>query len=163
MVAICGDIIANPVSRDDVCANCSRLFRHLIPDDLEEFSSSLRHIVDNMKIVYGSPADEHIVPVSEREPTRNLQALYGPDVLPDDLLLLLNFRVGEIAHVCSAEADEARARRDMFRALSKHMLLIEERPIVTRFWLFSQCVFALLRMRLCGLPESIWTLRHTRP
>ncbi|CAK0806965.1 unnamed protein product, partial [Prorocentrum cordatum] len=37
IVAICGDLVHNAVENNDICANCSRLYKHLIPDYVEEF------------------------------------------------------------------------------------------------------------------------------
>eukprot|EP00973_Karenia_brevis_P057483 7995686-Karenia_brevis.AAC.1 len=42
LVAICGQLLKDAVECDEVSANCSRLYKHLIPDYIEEFSASLQ-------------------------------------------------------------------------------------------------------------------------
>ena len=160
VTAICGDLVRSPVASDDLCANCSRLYRHIIPDYIEEFTFSLRSYVNGLELVPCSACD---IARSGREAGLRLQELYGGGVLPDDLLTFYNCGLARFAHACDAGAEENDVRKVAFDLLFKYVLFIEEHPVVTRFWLFTSCVNALLRMRLLNLPVGIWKLAHTKP
>ena len=43
---------------------------------------------------------------------------------------------------------------NVYRTLYKWLFKLEEKPIVTRFWLFSMCVWTLLRFKLLGIDVS---------
>jgi virulence-associated protein VagC len=45
----------------------------------------------------------------------------------------------------------------MFDLLLRLVWLVEEKPVVTRFFLFAPCCFALLRMVLLGLPADVFS------
>ena len=51
----------------------------------------------------------------------------------------------------------------MYRTLYKFVLKVEERPIVTRFWLFSDCVHTLLRAKLLDIPVDCFALHTVHP
>ena len=49
-------------------------------------------------------------------------------------------------------------RLEAFNLLYALNFLVKERPIVTRIWLFANCVRAMLRMTLLVLPPTIFTI-----
>ena len=61
--------------------------------------------------------------------------------------------LGAMEHVTKPGGVSAEeAQRTMVEALSKQLLCVEEKLVVTRFLLFTPCCFALLGMFLVGLP-----------
>ena len=45
----------------------------------------------------------------------------------------------------------------MFDTLLRLTWLVEEKPVVTRFFLFTPCCFALFRMKLLSMPSCLFT------
>ena len=66
-------------------------------------------------------------------------------------------------HVAPEGVDESRQRREMFEALMRLVFLVEEKPVITRFFLFTPCCFALLWMFLLRLPSSIFSAGAMNP
>ena len=162
VAAICGTVLADPVEHDDVCAACSRFFRYLVHDYIEEYNAALRTYIFNQLRIVRPPPDAAFEPEG-REMALKLQRLYSAAVLPDELLHFFNGSLRRMEHICrSAQSDDV-LKNAAFRILSKYFFFIEERPVPTRFWLFSNCVHCLLRMRLCGLPSDILGLREICP
>lgn len=92
--------------------------------------------------------------VGEPSKTRHeLQSLYGKEVLPDDVLAIFNQDLESRVHMGDGSKNLEEILQVAFATLTKHLFLVEERPVVTRFWLFTTCVFALLTMKLLKLPE----------
>ena len=54
-----------------------------------------------------------------------------------------------------AGEDEDAARSRVARALDKSLLRVEERPTLTRFWVFSSCLRAMLRMAMLAIPMDV--------
>ena len=159
MVAICGKATAKPLDVSALCGTCSRMFKYLIPDYMTEFTANLRqHVLDHFVMLETDGADS-----VHRQRSLALQALYGKEVLPDDIMVLWNRDLSKVEHV-RQEGDVAEdIRCEMFVTLHRLILQIQDRPIVTRFWLFTECVFTLARAKLLGLPGSIFTLRTVKP
>ncbi|CAK0898523.1 unnamed protein product, partial [Prorocentrum cordatum] len=98
------------------------------------------------------------------ESNRRLQQLYGKRALPDDVLEFFNTGIGAFRTAARPGASEADIRRRAYDLLYKHLFKLESKPIVTRFWLFTDAVFTLLRFVLLGLPaDKIFTLSMTKP
>ena len=162
VVAICGELLLNAVERNSICANATRLYKYLIRDYLEEFSANLKqHIADTMRVV--GPDDPLVVDGLGRAKALQLQALYGCDTLPDDLLEVFNAGVSQWVHVSAAGLDAAALMSKALYILHKYILFIEEHPVPTRFWLYGKCVAGMLRMNLLGVPADIFRLRFVRP
>ena len=89
-------------------------------------------------------------------------SLYGPNVLPEDLVDFYNYSILEMKHVSSSETLE-QARGAVFALLHRYVIQIEDHPTTTRFWTFSSCVCCLLRMKLLGLPSDAFALRTVTP
>jgi len=161
-VAICGRLLADPLNANALCVTCSRLFKYLINDYFEEFSASLRvYVSEACELVEANEADLK----QHRKRVADLVALYGPEVLPEELLQLYNVSLS--APRCSWQAEGEPDIRDLrgqvFLALQKRILRVEEHPIVTRFWLFGSCVCTLLLIHLFNVPIKIFTVQSIRP
>ncbi len=142
-VAICGSLLKDPVNSNGLCGTCSRLFKYLINDYFEEFSIALQQWVASAFRV--TPCDA-AAQAAHRERVLKFRALYGEDVVPETLVQIYNLRFDAPEH-CSEDLSDAEMREmrgTLFRELQKRVLLVEEHPIVTRFWLFAQCVRTLL-------------------
>ena len=157
-VAIVGEIIPQPSENDELVASCTRWFKYLLNDYAEEFANSLKsYVSENMQLTEG--VEPHALSVASSK----LVDLYGPDVLPQDILAFFNGNLAELEHVAPPGADRRVVCGDAFVLLHKHLICVEEKPVVTRFWLFTKCVWTLLRMKLLNLPEAAFTLASVKP
>ena len=90
--------------------------------------------------------------------------LYGEAVLPAQVVELINCRLGCLNHVCEEGADHLDTCRRFFEAFRRHILVLEERPTVTRFWKFAACVSVLLLIILLGIDtRQVFRLSRTKP
>ena len=158
-VAICGKLVKEPVENNDICANVVRLYKYLIPDYMQEFTSSLRQWVSQLELLSDSAQalDGHFQPRTDK-----MLDLYGSGVLPPSILKLFNHILGQLVHRCPSESVREEVRRRACGVLIKHLFVVEEKPVVTRFWLFSSCVNRMLCMLLIGLPPDIFKLSAGR-
>ena len=125
--------ICSPDSPDVLPANCSRLFKYLIPDYIEEFSAALRRYVEqNLSFLKGDPAT--CVPQAQQTRRQNLYDLYGDAVLPSEWLNFFNFDLGSLCHISADDRCLEDLRRTGFDLLRKYVMKIEEKPVVTRFF-----------------------------
>ena len=154
-IAIVGRIMKNPQHGDTIAAACSRLFKYLLPSYTEEFSRAMLEYLQKEICV-------ELVDPTENQVSRDLQQLYGKDVLPDEILTIFNFSLDSRKHLASTPTAREAIIREAFRLLSQRLLLVEERPVVTRFWLFTNCVWALLCCKLLALPVCIWSVLQGR-
>ena len=160
LVAIAGELINDAVDKNELCATLSRLYKYLAPSYLEEFTARLRDLVtDTFRLRYDIDSLE--VQGCQAH-TKKLQALYGDGVLPSELCALRNGNLATMEHVAGLSCEAERARKDMFDVLLKLVWFIEEKLVVTRFFLFTPCCFALLRMLLLGLPVSLFSVGALR-
>ena len=98
LVAICGVAMSNPIDDNLLCGTCSRLFKYLIPDYLEEFAANLRdYVLRKQRLVHDLGSDEA---EDARSRASKLQALYGEGVLPPALLSLCNRELRDLEHLC---------------------------------------------------------------
>ena len=81
--AICGGMrVKDPTKNNQICAACSRFYKHLLVDYSEEFAMALWTFVEcAVVLVLASDVD-----VVQKERTENLRKLYGDSVLPSDLM-----------------------------------------------------------------------------
>ena len=153
-IGIVGRLVKNPQEQDDIVANCSRLYKHLMPAHAENYAANLlAYLEESMRLEFGPPVQGS---------GRDLQRLYGEEVLPQALFEVFNKDLGERVHLCLPGTDRAHIVQSAFRVLSTCCLLVQERPVVTRFFLFTQCVWGLLRMVLLRLPVEIFSLSPAR-
>lgn len=78
-------------------------------------------------------------------------------------LFFFNGDLSRLERVAAAGSNRAAAVGDAFLLLHKHLICVEEEPIVSRFFLFTNCIFKLLLMKLFRLPQETFQLVHTRP
>ena len=102
-------------------------------------------------------------PLGLRERSLGRQRLYGEEVVPQSLLDMFNKDFAQLAHIGPPGTDRSSVRRDASALLCMLVLIVEESPVPTRFWLFGFCVQALLRMKLPGLPDEIFSLARVKP
>ena len=161
LVAITGSVLKDPVDKDLLCGTCSRLFKYLAPTYQEEFAANLRQlVVDRVQLVHEF-SDECSLATMRK--TAQLQALYGEGVFPISLTRLLKRSLAEFEVCCPQGTDRSEICGELFRALLPLVVKLEEKPIVTRFWKFSQCVWSLLLIDILGLPAKVFTLRTVSP
>ena len=91
---------------------------------------------------------EHIV---------QLQHLYGKNVLPDALMKWFPLHLRH-PHVVQGHDVAALTAEGFAEAFTKEVLVSEEHPVVTRFWLFAQCVRHVLTISLLGNPAEMFEL-----
>jgi hypothetical protein len=152
--ALCGRILRQPLEQDELCANCSRFFKHLLADHCDEYAAALRsHVIGRLQFREYGP-DEHIPSVSPM--SRSLLTLYGRDIIPEVFTDVFNHETFSWEHHCHAGADRLFLRGRAFAAVYRWTLKTEEKPVITRFWLFTECVFAVLRMKMLALPSSLF-------
>ena len=162
IVAICGELSRNAAEDDEICSYCSRFFKYFIPDYIEEFSFSLRTYLNGK---FRVEVQEVVTEATQigRQSARALQTIYGKSVLPDDLLDTFNKNLNERVTVVPTARDEAALANAAFQVLYTNVMVVEEKPVQTRFWLFADCVNTLLRMKLLDLPSIVFTLRMMSP
>lgn len=161
VVAICGHLVKDAAKVDPIAATCTRVFKYLVVDYLEEFSFNLRRAIGERLTVVHDVGSELSAQHNQR--ALSLQRLYGEGVLPPALLGILNRELFAWEHCCPSPEERPRACSMLFDVLSKHLLRLEERPVPTRFWLFTSCVWALLLMDMLGLPTSLFKLDTKKP
>lgn len=167
VVAICGRIIGKPTENSGACGACVRLYKYLIPDYIEEFSASLQLYIARTLQLFDTPPPRAGLTAAE------FQNLYGDVVMPDDVVRLYNgsLGVGKMQHVIMQNSRGAAGEEDLllnvqqrfFLVLYRWILQMEERPVVTRFFLFAKCVAGLLRLLLLGIPTSVFSTQWVRP
>jgi hypothetical protein len=79
--------------------------------------------------------------------TQKMVELYGDVILPPELTTIINRDLQNLEHVAPAGSDHLAIRKQTFDILVRKLLLVEEKPVQTRF------VFCLL---LVALPCSGW-------
>ncbi len=159
-VAICGSLLADPVNQNGLCGTCSRLFKYLISDYFDEFSSSLRSwVTESLRLVQAHQEEVE----RHRHQVEGLRALYGEEVLPDSLLRFYNVTLQRPDHKVCGQADLRELRGQLFSELQRRILRVEEHPIVTRFWLFGTCVRTLLLMNVFNVPPEVFAVQSMQP
>ena len=131
VVAIAGGKASNILDNCELCGTLSRVYKYLVPSYLEEFNHRLREIVLRRFVVcsdIGSPAT-----MASQAQNAKLVALYGPLILPPELMMLLNRSVANMEHIGPADVDEQALRKKTFDVLQRLVILVEEKPVVTRF------------------------------
>jgi hypothetical protein len=155
LVAIAGGLVANPLESNELCGTLSRLYKFLVPAYLDEFTAVLRNmVVATFRVCHDTFSEDT---KRHQDTSQALVALYGDAVLPPALMRLRNRDLSSMEHLCPAGTDERVPRKDMFDLLLRLVWLVEEKPVITRFFLFAPCCFALLRMLLLGLPADVFS------
>ena len=90
--------------------------------------------------------------------------LYGEEVIPADVVQLFNCQLGVLKHACANGTDRDEIVRSFFATLRRLILVLEERPTVTRFWKFTACVNILLLVHLLNIDCRLAiTLNRVKP
>ena len=94
--------------------------------------------------------------------TQRLVGLYGEGVLPPDLVRVRNGNLSVMEHLGAAGDCEMQCRKEMFDILLRLVWLVEEKPVVTRFFclLHVASPFYGCFYWACRLSSSIGTTRH---
>lgn len=140
-----------------MCAILSRFFNLLLPTYVDGLAAELRRwVVQTSDLICGSPRPY------QRRAGHGLLQLFSPAVFPDELVELLNVSV---LHLRRAEPSGKLAafRGGTFSTLHKLLWKTQNRPIITRFWLFTECANALLLCRLLQVPPEVFTTSTKNP
>ena len=143
--AVCGPgVHHSKLDGHPLLVGCIRLFKHLMPEMVEDFSRCLHTYVQRTATFLNSNElrEEHIA--SARR-TLDLQRLYGPDVLPDSLVGEEGVNGDLSALQCIRRVAEDDRLSEVFRAVQRHCLQVDEKPVATRFHMSAECVHCLLR------------------
>ena len=96
-----------------------------------------------------------------------MKQLYTEHVLPDDLLELWNNGLGNLSHVIGADRDKDEEKPRMVakfvRWLTVHLMKVDAKPVLSRFFTFRQCIEAMLAMSLLGFSQHALHLRKVKP
>jgi len=164
VAAICGGAQQNPIRGNAICATVSRLFKYLIPQYCEEYAANLRSwLVERIDAASCTQGD---ILEPEARPDGAFFCLYGSEVIPPDLRRLLNNSIFEWKHIFTEQQfpmDCLHFRGEVFQLMYRLFLRHEDKPQVTRFWLFASCVCRLTLMKLLRVPASIFTTHTVRP
>ncbi|CAK0876859.1 unnamed protein product [Prorocentrum cordatum] len=122
---ICGKIMPRPVQTDRLLGTASRMFKYVVPDYQAEFHRNLRHhIADDLEVV------PRAAPPAPHPRSAALQALYGKQALPDDLVRFFDSGLQVFKH-SGVGADERAAHERACNILSRTLLRVDDRPTVT--------------------------------
>ncbi|CAK0828358.1 unnamed protein product [Prorocentrum cordatum] len=138
-------------------ATCVRVFKYLIPQYVDQQAINLKDIAAKLTIVPGSP-----LRVEDR-PDYPLFLLYGEDVLPVRLRKILNVSMGSMTHVTDAATPHPVLKGLLYTALYEDLLVVEEKPTTSRFWLFASACWTLLKMKILGLDVKFLRPTSTKP
>ena len=156
VTAVCGHPAKDP-GGSEICANLVRLYKYLVPSYGDEFASCLRnHVVQHAVRVGGE-----IEPDASRADW-HLRQLYG-DVFPDSLCRLLNVHILSLQYRAPDTITDATRRGDIYAELYRLTFLSEKHPIITRFFLFTDCIHALLRIIMLDIPVNIFRTTTKTP
>jgi len=156
-VAIVGKIDVK-VDMNEIVANVVRWYKYLANDYIEEFTASFRScILGRFELVEGQPPAGGV--------SQDLLSLYGPGVLPPDVLAFFNGDLTRLQRYEQGVTDERKqdARGEAFRLLYKHCLYVDEKPIVTRFFTFGPNVWKLMLRVLLKLGRDAFSLSSVNP
>ena len=89
-------------------------------------------------------------------------------MISDDLLRICNGGVPEWAHISEGESAMSpgyleAVRDDLLRVLRKRILIVDERPTLTRMFTFTEHMNCFLLLQLMGLLPNLIKMRGTQP
>lgn len=161
LVAIAGRLVKDAAENDELCACLSRMYKYILPSYLAEFTAALRSsVLESFQLHHDMDSEET---AAHQRNTERLVALYGDRVLPPEVTMVRNRDIAKMEHVAPLGAEAGPIMKRMFEVLERQALIVEEKPIVTRFFLFAPCAFALLRMQLLGLPGTLLSAGKLAP
>ena len=150
-----------------------RLYKYLMSDYFSEFRTALLGHVASLAFVLRS--DEAAVrgaPQADAQAAA-LEQLYGPDVLPAGVRVILNAGLGRWLHIVPFEREdeyrndtaryEAATRARITEVVSKHFLTVDEHPTYSKMFTFASNVDKVLGLILLGLEEKVLRLVTVSP
>ena len=97
----------------------------------------LKYLTDNLTILTKAEAAERAAASLK---TSTLVQLYGTGIISPDMQDVFNVFVSKLEHVCEDNETPEYGFQRTFDVLCERILVVEERPVVTRFFLFISCV-----------------------
>eukprot|EP00959_Pyramimonas_sp_CCMP1952_P170163 3555077-Pyramimonas_sp.AAC.1 len=151
--AICRQRLRNPIRSHRLCCNAVRLFKYLTPPYADHFGMQLRdHIIRGFEIF------ERAALPDDQRPDYGLRRLYGDDVITPEIAKLLNVDFRRLEMACPPGAELREMRGLLYSELYRSIIRVENHPVITRFFLFTDCAFAILRAQLLQIPSSVFSL-----
>ena len=146
-----------------VCGAITRLFKFLVSDYEAEFAANLSELAAGLRACRHSP-----VVGAERQRWEGLRELYGESVVPGPLLEILNSGLSEWAHAVDDPAALAPGRLDelrdnLLRILRKRILVVDEKPTMTRMFTFSAHMDCLLLLHFLQCAPALVKMRGSQP
>ena len=156
LVAIAESLVSKPADANALCGTCVRLYKYLMVLCLPQFEAALRrYVVDNVTLHEDSDSLE------TREFQRQSQkiaALYGELVLPDRLLAMYNRDMKRPQHIHDGGLTIEETRAAFYDVIYRCLFIVDEKPVSTRMFTFTDCCWALLRFVLLGIPLDVFSV-----
>ena len=149
--------------QQSVCGVVVRLFKYMINMYYDEFYSALRGLVARLAFAEHRSAAAQ----ASADKWEKMAELYGVGVVPGRLLSCLNNGLGSWTHTLSAPAldgsAQAGVRGVLLEVLRSRLLLVDERPTLTRFFTFRVHIQALLLLSMLGIASETFRLSTVKP
>ena len=140
-------------------AAAARLYKYVFSDYFEEVTANLRDLILDQITMVHQPS-----PPESAELDLKLQTLYGHQAIPTELLQLFNGGLREWRCIIAPEQSQAALVATCWQSLQRQLVWVEDKPTITRFWLFGACIFAMLRLCLLGVDIGrLLTMRAVKP
>ena len=160
LVVIAESLVSKPIQNNGLCGTCVRLYKYLMPSCLFQFEAALRnYVVSNVTLCHD--VDSHEAATFQQEANK-LFALYGDGVLPPDLRKMYNRNLKKPEHLVSDTRTIEEIRAAFYDVLYRRRFIIDETPVVTRMFTFTDCCWALLRLDLLGLPCELFSIHSMK-
>lgn len=132
--------------------NLVRFFKYLTPFYFDQFAANLRRwVIQNATVVCGTPLEPDV----RRD--FGLRQLYTSKVFTPDLVRILNDDVLALRYLSENHITVEQGRGLIFDVICQCCLQVQNKPVITRFWLFGDCCFALLRAQMLQVPPDIFS------
>ena len=89
--------------------------------------------------------------------------LYGDVILPPELTTIVNRDLQNLEHVAPAGADHLAIRKQTFDVLVRKLLLVEEKPVQTRFLFVCSLLLCLAPVGFGGCTSIHFPRRTIEP
>ena len=96
-----------------------------------------------------------------------LRNLYLHHVVPDELISLWNNGLRRLSHIIPADqdavAERPRVAMSMVQFVVKHLMMVDDKPTLSRFFTFRTCTDAMHTMVLIDMPTQAFRLNRVKP